>query len=564
MKFSIYPLSDLRLRLRTFATNMFIGAFLASFVHAAEPSDAIPTHWQLATPSAGAPPRIPSSSFSDNDIWRVQGLENSVFWDVASNPAEKALRAGKPNAKCASCHVESAKFAGRGVAVSLEYGTHGFTDSACISLRRDLSWPFLARGGIVPSASYGKEVLPKISVDGVVARHERVNQFVRAPGLLIVRSTVGARHEIGLERVIFPSSRLPIYFEVYRFRNNTNPGRPVKFSATGVRKGRVFVDAKKGGEGGASARPINTIAVFGDVPEIVIEPGQEVTTALLVAADPADGKPPFPNFPDVMAGNVTYGSHGALGGKSASSRAPEAFAVGPLCVAEFLQRQREVLLSNAACVLETPDPVLDAAFAFAKWRAVEGELGQGAGDPAVAAFSQKLWALEPGAENAAGKGGEETPRGAATFEALCGQFAEGEASEALSKLQACSRQFLLGGSPRASGGTDPGAGINRPETPEENLRYCRVFTSGLFGIRPAGRRAFDCAPRLPEGWRSMSLRNVTAFGETFDITVSHADEPGKLLVQIKRSGAGKTPAEPELHDIAVGESVRVDFDAKAG
>lgn len=54
----------------------------------------------------------------------------------------------------------------------------------------------------------------------------------------------------------------------------------------------------------------------------------------------------------------------------------------------------------------------------------------------------------------------------------------------------------------------------------ESALYCRAVTEGLFGINPTGLNKFTITPWLPKGWNQMHLKNVKAFGRTFDIEVS--------------------------------------------
>ena len=54
----------------------------------------------------------------------------------------------------------------------------------------------------------------------------------------------------------------------------------------------------------------------------------------------------------------------------------------------------------------------------------------------------------------------------------------------------------------------------------ESALDCRVFTEGLFGIDPTGFGTFAYSAALPKGISRMSLRNVRAFGRTFDIDVT--------------------------------------------
>jgi cellobiose phosphorylase len=53
----------------------------------------------------------------------------------------------------------------------------------------------------------------------------------------------------------------------------------------------------------------------------------------------------------------------------------------------------------------------------------------------------------------------------------------------------------------------------------ESGLYCRIFTEGLFGLKPTGLDRFRCTPRLPDGWPRMALRSVRAFNRNFDVVV---------------------------------------------
>jgi hypothetical protein len=56
----------------------------------------------------------------------------------------------------------------------------------------------------------------------------------------------------------------------------------------------------------------------------------------------------------------------------------------------------------------------------------------------------------------------------------------------------------------------------------ESGLYCRIFTEGLFDIRPTGLHRFDLTPRLPADWPSMRLQHLRAFNLDLDITVERA------------------------------------------
>ncbi len=91
---------------------------------------------------------------------------------------------------------------------------------------------------------------------------------------------------------------------------------------------------------------------------------------------------------------------------------------------------------------------------------------------------------------------------------------------------------------------------NQRHLAAEGAIYCRIYTEGLFGIRPAGLGSFTMTPRLPQTWTTMKLRNVRAFGADFDIAVSRDGEA--LRVDILRHGRAA-----ESHTVKDGETVTV-------
>ena len=75
---------------------------------------------------------------------------------------------------------------------------------------------------------------------------------------------------------------------------------------------------------------------------------------------------------------------------------------------------------------------------------------------------------------------------------------------------------------------------NQRHLSAESALYCRVYTEGLFGMRPTGLRSFTATPRLPKAWPSMRLKAIHAFGGMFDVMV--AREAGQVKVEIQRAG----------------------------
>jgi hypothetical protein len=87
--------------------------------------------------------------------------------------------------------------------------------------------------------------------------------------------------------------------------------------------------------------------------------------------------------------------------------------------------------------------------------------------------------------------------------------------------------------------------------------YPRVFTEGLFGIVPTGLDSFECTPFLPENWPRMALRDVKAFGATWDLVV--AREGDRQTVTVTSGGrtvySASAPAG-KVHPISLAPSPR--------
>lgn len=150
----------------------------------------------------------------------------------------------------------------------------------------------------------------------------------------------------------------------------------------------------------------------------------------------------------------------------------------------------------------------------------------------AALFSPRLW-TEDGLASLAGN---KTFWDRSTLYGLRGAFAAGETEKAISFLKYYSRRRLLGEHvPYAVEAYPEG---NQRHLSAESGLYCRIFTEGMFGMRPTGFNSFSCTPRLPKEWNQVALRNIHSFGNVFDITVARAGT-GKLLITINRSGQEK-------------------------
>ncbi len=150
----------------------------------------------------------------------------------------------------------------------------------------------------------------------------------------------------------------------------------------------------------------------------------------------------------------------------------------------------------------------------------------------AALFSPRLW-TEDGLASLAGN---KTFWDRSTLYGLRGAFAAGETEKALSFLQYFSRRRLLGEHvPYAVEAYPEG---NQRHLSAESGLYCRIFTEGMFGMRPTGFNSFTCTPRLAATWDHMALRNVHSFGTVFDIEVWRVSG-GRLGIVINKGGQEK-------------------------
>jgi hypothetical protein len=145
-----------------------------------------------------------------------------------------------------------------------------------------------------------------------------------------------------------------------------------------------------------------------------------------------------------------------------------------------------------------------------------------------ALFSPTLWTQDGLATQA----GEKTFWDRATLYALRGVLAAGETERAMDFLTRYSRRRLLGDHVPYPVEAWPEG--NQRHLAAESALYCRIFTEGLFGIRPTGFQSFLFTPRLPKDWQTMKLTDIHAFGNVFDLVVTRAGD--KLRVDTLRDG----------------------------
>lgn len=164
----------------------------------------------------------------------------------------------------------------------------------------------------------------------------------------------------------------------------------------------------------------------------------------------------------------------------------------------------------------------------------------------AALFSPQLWT----ADGLATEAGEGTFWDRSTLYALRGVLQAGATSQAMTFLDYYSRRRLLGEHVPYPVEAYP-EGNQRHLSAESGL-YCRIFTEGLFGMRPAGFKSFSCSPRLPKNWHQMVLRNIHSFGTVFDLKISRLNNE-KILITVTRANNSKTYT---IHD---GDKIRVNL-----
>ena len=150
----------------------------------------------------------------------------------------------------------------------------------------------------------------------------------------------------------------------------------------------------------------------------------------------------------------------------------------------------------------------------------------------AALFSPRLW-TEDGLASLAG---DRTFWDRSTLYGLRGVFAAGETEKALRFLKYYSQRRLLGEHvPYAVEAYPEG---NQRHLSAESGLYCRIYTEGLFGMRPVSFTSFDMTPRLPKEWNKMALRNIHAFANDFDLEVERGNK-NDLIVTVEKGDVKK-------------------------
>ncbi|HZK92769.1 MAG TPA: hypothetical protein VFC67_01075 [Prolixibacteraceae bacterium] len=141
-----------------------------------------------------------------------------------------------------------------------------------------------------------------------------------------------------------------------------------------------------------------------------------------------------------------------------------------------------------------------------------------------ALFSPELWTED----GLACVSGDKTFWDRSTLYALRGVFAAGDIERGLKFLQYYSNRRLLGEHVPYPVEAFP-EGNQRHLSAESGL-YCRIFTEGLFGIRPVALNSFTITPQLPGTWNYMKFRKVHGYQKEYDIAVERQGEKIRLTV----------------------------------
>jgi hypothetical protein len=261
------------------------------------------------------------------DRWQLR--ENGILWDVANDTRLP--------------HSDHIEMSGRKVSVIVRYT---IDENRRLTLTREVIWPTLrtkegdVRGYL--KRTYGEEVIPQFSRDGESWKLPPVQSIALGPHVRIVYETVDS---LTITRILTPCLDLPAVAEAWFLRGPSGESNRIMYqlnipdpeAATGVYGDyRVAVNV---------VNPRNQASM--DVLASELRPATPVNTFLLAFTALRENESYEPiKYIDSSAERSIF--------------AHSAFVNAP--------RDDEGLND---CYLQTPDPVLDSAFAFAKLRAAE-------------------------------------------------------------------------------------------------------------------------------------------------------------------------------------------------
>ncbi len=249
--------------------------------------------------------------------WRLEPDGPRIVWDVA---ADERLP-----------HQDHLEMSGEAVSMVVRYGVQ---EDDTLHLERTLVWPMLRT---LPDdthaslmATFGIDDLPRgewrIRIDGELAPPERPRRIV-FDGELEIESSLGPG--LRLSRRLLPTTTEPVALELLTLHNDGPQAVTVDVDSVDV----AAIQPPGSTRGG----PVEALSRGQTVEEQLLEPGGELRWHRRFFAGPAGQVEPRPE--------------------------PEREAMR--------RRSVRAMHMNRRLVLETPEPEIDAAFAFAKLRAVE-------------------------------------------------------------------------------------------------------------------------------------------------------------------------------------------------
>ena len=134
--------------------------------------------------------------------------------------------------------------------------------------------------------------------------------------------------------------------------------------------------------------------------------------------------------------------------------------------------------------------------------------------------------------------GEETYWDRSTLYAFRGAYFAGKGEYITPKVSAYSHRRLLEDHVPYPIEAWP-EGRQRHLSAESGL-YCRIFTEGMFGIRPTGFKKFTMKPSFPDDWDKIELRKVRAFGSDFNIKIERSGKRLKTTITDNATGRTRT------------------------
>ncbi len=145
-------------------------------------------------------------------------------------------------------------------------------------------------------------------------------------------------------------------------------------------------------------------------------------------------------------------------------------------------------------------------------------------DGTVAALlSDKLWPDRMKGADILAESTRPTEWGRETYYALRALFKAGCTEEAIDLTRRVVKAQIFG--PRGPYPDEDAIDMLCPGS-----LFPRVFFEGIFGIVPTGLDSFECTPWLPKDWPSMALRDVRAFGRSWDLVVERAGDQQKVTI----------------------------------